>query len=123
MFETQVCGYCGAPVRDVSAALDRFQKPTTSYATLGVNPATAWLHIPVEVDPGSNGDWILDIDYAPLDVVDVFVQRGADIAQLAEIMRRNRGRHPDGNAVRTIGKQVGHGRRQYQRLLVFPIIG
>lgn len=82
-------------VRDVSAALDRFQRPTTSYATLGANPATAWLHIPVEVDPGSNGDWILDIDYAPLDVVDVFVQRGADIEQRAAIgSRRPFGNRP-----------------------------
>ncbi|MBA5687901.1 hybrid sensor histidine kinase/response regulator [Rugamonas apoptosis] len=55
------------------AAAARFTPPDSAYATLGVHRDVVWLRIPVVVADGSDGDWILNIDYAPLNRVDVYV--------------------------------------------------
>lgn len=68
-------------IADAPASFGRFQRPTTSYATLGVSPAAVWLRIPVDVDRESDGNWILDIDYAPIDVVDVYQLRNGRVEQ------------------------------------------
>ena len=60
-------------VDDVIAALASFRAPESSYATLGLRKDAVWLRIPVEVDAGSDGHWILDIDYPPLNYVDVYL--------------------------------------------------
>ena len=43
-------------------------------------------------------------------------QRAAGVDQFTEIVRRDVGRHADGNAARTVGQQVGECRRQNHRL-------
>ncbi len=68
-------------IADMPAAFDRFEKPGTSYATLGVSPAAVWLRIPLQVDEASTGDWILDIDYAPINIVDVHLLRDGQVVQ------------------------------------------
>ena len=44
------------------------------------------------------------------------------IAQLARVMRRDVGRHADGDARGAIGEQVGEIGRQHRRLLLAPIV-
>lgn len=65
------------------ATAARFAAPAGAYATLGLNKAAAWLRFPLAVDPRSDGRWILAIDYAVLNQVDVHVV-GADGRLLQE---------------------------------------
>ena len=44
-------------------------------------------------------------------------------AQFAQIVRRDRGRHADRDAVRAVGQQIGEGGRQHDRLFVLAVIG
>lgn len=54
---------------------DRFQPMPGANATLGLQPAPVWLHLPVRVLPGAEGVWVLDIDYPPLNQVSVYLVR------------------------------------------------
>lgn len=51
--------------------------------TLGVRPDAVWLRAPLAVAPGSEGRWILDIDYAPINRIDVALATGGRIVQQA----------------------------------------
>ncbi|NML60142.1 response regulator [Massilia sp. RP-1-19] len=55
------------------AAAAKFAAPTSAYATLGVHKDVVWLRIPIALSATSGADWILDIDYAVINRVDVFV--------------------------------------------------
>jgi hypothetical protein len=44
-------------------------------------------------------------------------------AKLGDVVRRDAGRHADGDAAGAVGQEVGQGRRQHHRLLVAAIIG
>ncbi|HEU4845540.1 MAG TPA: response regulator [Burkholderiaceae bacterium] len=89
---------------DVEAARDaaaRYAPPGSAYATLGVHRDVLWLHIPVTVARGSAGDWVLNIDYAAINRVDVYVSaRGAIVhhAAIGNLLPRpapgERGRAP-----------------------------
>ncbi len=48
------------------------------------------------------------------------MQRG--VAKLGGVMRRDRGRHADGDALRAVGEQVRERRRQHHRLLVRAVV-
>ena len=63
------------------SAFEQFKAPTTSYGTLGVSPDAVWLHVPIQADSASDGEWILDIDYAPIDLVDVYLVRDGAVDQ------------------------------------------
>lgn len=56
---------------EARAAVDRFAPPTTARNTLGHRRDAVWMRIPVREAPGSDGRWMLDIDYAVLNRVDV----------------------------------------------------
>ncbi len=56
----------------------------------------------------------------PIRIVDQ-IERG--VAQLADIVRRDGGRHADGDALRAVGEQIGKGRRQHRRLFGGAVIG
>ena len=58
---------------DALAAAAKFKVPASAYATLGVHKDVVWVRIPVAVAPRSGADWILDIDYAVLNRIDVYV--------------------------------------------------
>ena len=58
---------------DALAAAEKFKVPTSAYATLGVHKDVVWVRIPVALAAQSGADWILDIDYAVINRVDVFV--------------------------------------------------
>ena len=57
----------------VLAAGARFALPQTAYATMGMHRGVLWLRIPASVPAHSTGRWILDIDYAVLNRVEMFV--------------------------------------------------
>ena len=70
--------------RTVEQVLARpFSVPVSAYATLGVQRDVVWLKIPVAVAAGSDGQWVLDIDYAVLNRIDVYVREGGTVARRA----------------------------------------
>lgn len=60
-------------IDDVLARLDKFSPPVSAYAALGFRKEAIWLRVPLQVSPQSDGKWILDIDYALLNRVDVYL--------------------------------------------------
>src|SRR5258708_5028276 len=54
------------------AARGRFAEPYGAYATLGMDKEVVWLRVPIEVSAGGEGTWVLDIDYALLQRIDVY---------------------------------------------------
>ncbi len=59
--------------RSVLARRADFRRPDAPHANLGVRRDTVWLRVPLQVPRSERGRWVLDIDYASLDRVDVFV--------------------------------------------------
>jgi signal transduction histidine kinase/DNA-binding response OmpR family regulator/HPt (histidine-containing phosphotransfer) domain-containing protein len=55
------------------ASAARFSAPKSAYATLGVRKGVVWLRIPVRAAAGSDPHWVLDIDYAVLNKVDIYL--------------------------------------------------
>ena len=68
---------------DVMASPGRFSQPTTAANTLGLRKEAVWLRIPVSVDVVGNGQWVLDIDYAVLNRVEVFITQDQRTVQQA----------------------------------------
>jgi len=58
---------------DVLSRRAQFSMPRGPHANLGVRRDAVWLHIAMQVPPGASGRWLLDIDYASLDRVDVYL--------------------------------------------------
>ncbi|RZA33755.1 MAG: hybrid sensor histidine kinase/response regulator, partial [Lysobacteraceae bacterium] len=59
---------------DAAGALARskeFEAPRTAYATLGMQPGTTWVRIPISVAPDATNGWVMQVDFALLDEVDV----------------------------------------------------
>jgi two-component system, sensor histidine kinase and response regulator len=63
------------------AAAARFKAPGLAYATLGVNQHVTWLRIPVTLPADSDGLWILSVDFALLNRIDVFVASGTRLTR------------------------------------------
>ena len=68
-----------------------FAAPTSAYATLGVRDEVVWLRIPLTVAPTSDGRWIMNIDYALLNKVDLYVIDGGKLTGHAALgsLRKN----------------------------------
>jgi diguanylate cyclase len=62
----------GLGLDQVLAARNRFAEPHGAYATLGMEKEVVWLRVPIVVSAGGEGTWVLDIDYALLQRVDVY---------------------------------------------------
>ncbi len=76
------------PAREltVATALARrseFTPPNSAHAAMGFRKEAIWLRIPLAVSPSSDGRWVLDIDYALLNRVDVFVASGDEHRHMA----------------------------------------
>ena len=56
-----------------------FTRPDTAYATLGLRNEAIWLRFAVTVAPQSNGQWVLDIDYAVINHINLYVLNGKKI--------------------------------------------
>ena len=50
-------------------------------------------------------------------------QQQAGVDQLGGVVRRDRGRHADGDAGRAVGQQVREAGRQHDRLFVLAVVG
>jgi diguanylate cyclase (GGDEF)-like protein len=66
------------PARTLSASavltrLPDFQPPQSAHAALGFRNDTIWFHVPVAVAADSDGRWILEIDYALLNRIEVYL--------------------------------------------------
>ncbi|MDY0975536.1 response regulator [Massilia sp. CFBP9012] len=75
---------------DAAAALaapERFERPRTAYASLGMLPGTTWLRIPVTVPTDATNGWVLQVDYALLDELDVYLARPAGVEKIASLGR------------------------------------
>ncbi|MEW6763031.1 MAG: response regulator [Pseudomonadota bacterium] len=64
-----------------------FERPRTAYATLGMQPGTTWVRIPVAVAPDAPGGWVMQIDFALLDEVDVHLVSNAGLRHVASLGR------------------------------------
>ncbi|WP_432378010.1 response regulator [Duganella sp. P38] len=63
------------------AADEHFATPRSAYATLGVHKDVVWLRIPVTLPAHADGEWILNIDYAVLNRIDIYVARDGRIGE------------------------------------------
>jgi len=73
---------------DVQTALSRlssFKAPDSPHAGMGFREEAMWFHLPVQVADNASGQWILEIDYALLNRIDVFVVRDGGIELLATL--------------------------------------
>ncbi|MCA0175876.1 MAG: sensor domain-containing diguanylate cyclase [Proteobacteria bacterium] len=57
----------------VLGRLDEFHRPEVPHANFGVQRDPLWLHLPLQVDARDDGQWLLSIDYPPLNEVLVTV--------------------------------------------------
>jgi len=65
------------------AAPQRFTRPDGAYATLGMEKAVVWLHVPAQVAPGSDGSWVMKLDFALLNRVDLYLAHDGRIERHA----------------------------------------
>ena len=72
-------------IADALAARSQFKRPESAYATLGVRTDAAWLRVPFAVGTASDGHWVLDIDYPPLNDIDVYLIKDDVVLQRAKM--------------------------------------
>jgi signal transduction histidine kinase/DNA-binding response OmpR family regulator/HPt (histidine-containing phosphotransfer) domain-containing protein len=60
-------------IDDVVASASRFKPPTSARSTLGMGHTVVWLRIPVRLAADAYPRWLLSIDYAVLNQVDIYV--------------------------------------------------
>ena len=72
-------------IADVVAARSQFTPPKSPYATLGVRSDAAWLRVPFAVGSAPDVRWVLDIDYPPLNDVEVYLLKGDAVLQRAKL--------------------------------------
>ena len=69
------------------ASAARFARPTTAHASLGMQSGTTWVRIPIAVAPDATNGWVMQIDFALLDEVDVWVQFPSGLRKVASAGR------------------------------------
>ena len=68
-------------IDDVRRTPEAFTAPTGAFATLGTASGVTWLRIPLAIAPEAAGEWVFDVDYPPLQQLDVYVVRGDAVVQ------------------------------------------
>jgi diguanylate cyclase (GGDEF)-like protein len=76
------------PDRSIDAAgalrrLAEFELPASPHAGMGFRNDALWFHVPVSVPAGASGRWVMEIDYALLNRIDVFVVRNGRVEPVA----------------------------------------
>ena len=79
------------------AAAGDFERPRTAQASLGMQPGTTWLRIPIAVPKDSATGWVMQIDYALLDEVDVHLAQNDRLLKIASLGRMQQ---PSGDALK-----------------------
>jgi len=67
------------------AARDRFDVPRGAYSTLGMDKEVVWLRVPIVVSGGGEGTWVLDLDYALLNHIDVYSVLNGKVVRHAKL--------------------------------------
>src|SRR5436190_163660 len=83
--QVRVLDDSSAGVEAIAAAPQRFVSPAGAYASLGMGRDPVWLRIPYTVSAGGEGQWILDLGYALLSRVDVYVYSGDKLVRRATL--------------------------------------
>ena len=68
---------------NVMADAAAFAVPQSVHASLGLRQKVVWLRVPVSVQAPSSAHWVLDVDYALLNRIDVYVAEGGRIVSHA----------------------------------------
>ncbi|WP_020653379.1 hybrid sensor histidine kinase/response regulator [Massilia niastensis] len=76
--------------RAALAAGERFVRPGTAYATLGMQPGATWVKIPVAVPQGAPEAWVLQVDFGLLDHLDVYAVSGGVLRMVGSAGRADR---------------------------------
>jgi len=72
-------------IDDVAESRTPFAVPQTASGTLGLRREVTWLHIPLTVSEGSDGEWVFDVDYPPLQRIDLYIRSGNDLVKRATL--------------------------------------
>lgn len=72
-------------IHDVVAEETRFVRPAGAHGTLGIRPEAVWLRLPLATSAHSDGRWILDIAYHPLNLIDVYLQDSSGLHPLGRL--------------------------------------
>ena len=72
-------------VEQAYASRAQFSPPRGAYSTLGMDKEVVWLHVPLSVAGGGQGAWILNLDYALLHRVDIFLLRDGRVVRQATL--------------------------------------
>ena len=67
-----------------------YARPATAARSLGLLPGTTWVRIPVRVAPDAPGAWVMQVDYALLDELDVHVLGPGGLRPVASLGRLQR---------------------------------
>jgi len=70
---------------DALRRLAEFKPPASPHAGMGFRNDALWFHIPVAVANNSDGRWVLEIDYALLNRVEVFIAREGRVVNVAKM--------------------------------------
>jgi diguanylate cyclase (GGDEF)-like protein len=69
------------PLERAIADAARYAPPRGAYATLGMEKEVAWLRVPFMVEAGGGGTWVVNLDYALLQRIDLYVLREGKVVQ------------------------------------------
>lgn len=72
-------------IEQVQTRVADFKTPDTAYGTLGLRTDAVWLRVPVRVSAQSSVFWVLDVDYAPLNRVDLYVVQDGKVVDSARM--------------------------------------
>lgn len=61
----------------------QFERPRTAHSTLGFHPDPVWLRMPFSVSESAAPQWILNVDYAPLNRIEVYLVHDSQVVQQA----------------------------------------
>lgn len=67
------------------ARLSEFSPPESPHAGMGFRNEALWFHIQVDVTGNSDGRWVLEIDYALLNRIDIFMVREGRPVKVATV--------------------------------------
>lgn len=72
-------------IDQILASKAAFKKPETAYGTLGLRKDAVWLHVAVSVGAQGDGLWVLDIDYAVINRIDLHLVAHGKVQQTARL--------------------------------------
>jgi diguanylate cyclase len=97
-------------IEQILASKDKFTPPTTAFGTLGMRDDPVWLKIPLSVAANNSGLWVLDIDYAVINRIDLFLVADNNIVDRAKMGNLlPRGQRPANSRAHSTGLNLKEG--------------